>query len=289
METRLASLRTDLEQKLAEVSALPLHDLGESTRTAVVSNVMAEMGDAASIVDSLEIQPFTVPVMVAAAAPRAEPPPPPPPGEPIVINVPTPPAMARFTWTGEQKAQLKEITRLGMKLGGWQSLTPAEREETQKQLETIQQSFDASMRKSQFEYHKHLAASREEAREAHREAMDTPPVATAPVVKIPLTRVIRRISPAEKERLRERQKEASLLFGRRLDSPMRSKGEVVGKVSAQVSTPEVFSASSAAQRRQRRDHLRPRPRQQCLHAHAGRRKTLDERRNHRARPARIVR
>src|SRR5436190_23604518 len=107
METRLASLRTDLEQKLAEVSALPLHDLGESTRTAVVSNVMAEMGDAASIVDSFEIQPFTAPVTVAAAAPRAEaaarpehaahvePPAPPPPGEPIVIDIPTPPVVAR--------------------------------------------------------------------------------------------------------------------------------------------------------------------------------------------------
>ena len=70
MEARLASLRTDLEQRLAEVSALPLHDLRESTRTAVVSNVLAEMGDAASIVDSFEIQPFAVPVNVAAAAPK---------------------------------------------------------------------------------------------------------------------------------------------------------------------------------------------------------------------------
>src|SRR5206468_8813666 len=61
METRLASLRTDLEQRLAEVSALPLHDLGENARSAVVSNVLAEMGDAASIVDSLEIQPFERP------------------------------------------------------------------------------------------------------------------------------------------------------------------------------------------------------------------------------------
>src|SRR5256885_10275267 len=58
METRLASLRTDLEQRLAEVSALPLHDLGESTRTAIVSNVMAERGDAGAMLYSLQIQPF---------------------------------------------------------------------------------------------------------------------------------------------------------------------------------------------------------------------------------------
>src|SRR5258705_12401453 len=38
------------------------------------------------------------------------------------------------------------------------------------------------------------------------------------IVKIPLTRVIRRLSPAEKEKLKERQKQASLLFGHRLDS-----------------------------------------------------------------------
>ena len=274
METRLASLRTDLEQKLAEVSALPLHDLGESTRTAVVRNVMAEMGDAASIVDSFEIQPFAMPVTVAAAAPQAkaavrlehaehvEPPPPPPPGEPFVISVPTPPAVARFTWSDEQKAQLKEITRLGVKLGSWQSLAPAEREEIQKQLQSVQQSFDASMRKSQAEFQKRLAASRdarEEARQARREAIeetkeeqkqeadgvsetdeDTPKVAAAPVARIPITRVIRRLTPQEKEKLRERQKQASLLFGHRMDSPMRSKGEVVGKVSAQVSMPEVL-------------------------------------------------
>jgi serine phosphatase RsbU (regulator of sigma subunit) len=273
METRLASLRTDLEQKLAEVSALPLHDLGESTRTAVVRNVMAEMGDAASIVDSFEFQPFAVPVTVAAAAPKAtatprpehaehvQPPPPPPPGEPIVIPIPTPPVVSRFTWTDAQKAQLKEITRLGLKMGGWQSLTPVEREETQKQLESVQQSFDASMRKSQAEFQKLLASSREagkEARQAHREAVEdakeaqqeqadkasetgegTPVVAAdAPIAN--LTRVVRRLTREDKERLRERQKQASLLFGHRMDSPMRSKGEVIGKVSAQVSMPEVL-------------------------------------------------
>ena len=290
METRLAALRTDLEQRLAEVSALPLHDFGENTRSAVVRNVLAEMGDAASIVDSLEIQPFEqadqnrdeedTPVPAAAApaphpkpnakampAPqvaRAEPPAPPPPREPIFIPIPASPVVARFTWSDEQKAQLKEITRLGMKLGNWQGLTPEDREETQKQLRMLQQAFDTSMRKSQAEFQKQIAASEQarEARDKEREARDErraaaeeakadadgneeaakvpAMVVAAPVARIPAQRVIRRLSVEERQKLRDRQKQATLLFGHRMDSPLRKQGEVVGKVSAQVSMPEVL-------------------------------------------------
>lgn len=281
METRLASLRTDLEQRLAEVSSLPLHDLGETTRTAVVSNVLAEMGDAASIVDSLEIQPFERPAPAAAPAPatkshpapethvaemptarpsappREHPMAPPAPAEPFVIDVPAPPVVARFTWTAEQKAQLKEITRLGVKMSGWNSMTPAEREQTQKEMQSVQQAFDISMRASHAEFEKQVQAARitrEKAREeavkdAEEEAAadrgedagDSAGAPTqAPVAKIPVTRIVRQLSTADREQLRQRQRQASLLFGNRLDLPLRKQGEVVGKVSAQVSTAEVI-------------------------------------------------
>jgi serine phosphatase RsbU (regulator of sigma subunit) len=271
METRLASIRTDLEQRLAEVSSLPLRDLGETARNAVVSNVLA---DAASIVDSLEIQPFAHPEPRAASTPKPEakiaeaPPAPPPPGEPVVIDVPSVPAVARFAWSDEQKAQLKDITRLSMKLGQeWNTLSPDERAETQKQLESVQQSFDASMRASRAEFEKQMTAVREQrqqAREARHEALHgqegqkedqaeaatpAPAVAPAPQIKT-MMRVFRQLSPAEREKLREKQKQAALLFGHRLDLPLRKQGEVVGQVTAQVSTEEVIKRvlGSAAER-----------------------------------------
>src|SRR5262249_58500770 len=101
-----------------------------------------------------------------AKAPR---PPPPPPDEPLVTNAPPVPAVARFAFTDEQRAQLKEITRLGMKLGGWNGLTPAEREETQKQLQSVQKAFDLSMKASHAEFAKKVEAEQKEREEAREE------------------------------------------------------------------------------------------------------------------------
>ena len=263
MESRLASLRTDLEQRLAEVSSLPLHDLGETTRTAVVTNVLAEMGDAASVVDSLEIQPAVAPRLEpqvevhaeAKTAARAEaapmPVPPPPPGQPIFIDVPTPPAVARFTWTDEQKQQLKQITDLSVKLGqGWASLTPEQREETKKQLQAAQKQFDESMRASRVELEKQMEGARiarEQARQARRELLHeqqqeqredaeseapaAPAAKKAPAAKIPAMRVLRRVATDQMALMKQRQRQASLLFGHPLN---------VGRVSAQVSSEEVI-------------------------------------------------
>jgi len=202
MESRLASLRTDLEQRLAEVSSLPLHDLGENTRAAVVTNVLAGMGDAASVVDSLEIQPTPAPEPKGEA--RVESPAPPPPGQPIFIDVPTPPAVARFTWTNEQKQQLEQITGLSVKLGqSWASMTPQERDQTKKQLQTVQKTFDESMRAS------HTAIEKQ--RQAARVARNAGRV----------------FNPSHMQR----QRQAALLFGHPLN---------IGRVSAQVSSEEVI-------------------------------------------------
>ncbi|MEK6372463.1 MAG: SpoIIE family protein phosphatase [Acidobacteriota bacterium] len=303
MDTRLASIRTDLEQRLAEVSALPLRDMGESSRRALVGNVMMAMGDAASLVDSLEIHPFPHPVhvQVAQASPRAAPraapvPPPAPPDasdadpdpdpqfdEAFVIDVPDPPATPRFSWTDEERAQLKEITRLSVQLGqNWKSMTPEQREELQKQLKTVQVAFDANMKRTSAEFQKQLEAARkgradarrvrrqergaekteetrvealEDAQEAAQdraeiaadaadaaaEVQAAAKVESAPAVApVPKVAVVKKITPEEKERLKVRQKQATLLFGHRLNVPMRREGEVIGRVSAQVSTEEVI-------------------------------------------------
>src|SRR3954464_4241768 len=63
MDRRLATIRGDLQQRLAEVSALPM-PAGATDHTPDVGNILMTMGDAASLVDSLEIQPMRV-----AAAP----------------------------------------------------------------------------------------------------------------------------------------------------------------------------------------------------------------------------
>src|SRR5438270_3302248 len=58
MDRRLGNIRDVLEQRLAEVSALPNLPNATSGQSPAVSNILMTMGDAASLVDSLEIQPF---------------------------------------------------------------------------------------------------------------------------------------------------------------------------------------------------------------------------------------
>jgi serine phosphatase RsbU (regulator of sigma subunit) len=62
MDHRLASIRGELEQKLADVSALPLQSLPKGTAGTdrhVVNNVLLALGDSVKLVDSLELQPLT--------------------------------------------------------------------------------------------------------------------------------------------------------------------------------------------------------------------------------------
>ena len=320
MDNRLASIRTDLEQRLAEVSSLPLRDLGETSRSALVGNVMMAMGDAASVVDSIEVQPFRLEVRPAAkpapsVAPKVAQAAPPSPAAPaadvdvdddadadphiaeaFVIDVPAPPAAPRFTWSEEQRKQLSEITRLSVHLGqNWKSMSQEQRDQLQARLKTLQASFDGSMKVTNAEFQKQLqvaqaareesrrirakiradrqakaeeeqkkqdeleaaADAREEARERAddeaeardeakqaRELLKTPlipaaaPVAaTAPASK---TTIIKKLTPEEKERLKTQQRQASLLFGHRLNVPLRKEGEVIGQVSAQISIEEVI-------------------------------------------------
>ena len=62
MDHRLATIRNELEQRLADVSALPLQTLpGNKTSASqqhVVDNVLLALGDTANLVDSLELQPL---------------------------------------------------------------------------------------------------------------------------------------------------------------------------------------------------------------------------------------
>src|ERR1700730_14543412 len=58
MDRRLGNIRDMLEQRLAEVSALPNLSDAEKEKAPMVGNILMTMGDAASLVDSIEIRPM---------------------------------------------------------------------------------------------------------------------------------------------------------------------------------------------------------------------------------------
>ena len=71
MDHRLAAIRGDLQQRLAEVSELPLQTLpngAPGSERIVVSDVLRALGDSARLVDSLELQPVTPPAPPQPAA-----------------------------------------------------------------------------------------------------------------------------------------------------------------------------------------------------------------------------
>jgi serine phosphatase RsbU (regulator of sigma subunit) len=303
MDRRLATIRGDLQQRLSEVSALPM-PAGATDRTPDVGNILMTMGDAASLVDSLEIQPMremvTPQVRVVhqeARAPRAnpnappgvqQPPPTPPPQaedadtvesddtesapnspEPVVIAIPSPPKLPRFTMSPEQRAQINEIATLGSKLGNWQAMSPEERTATEKRIQQLQKDLNASMKLTQSQWKEQFdAAQRERAayfdarqlqrnaaiaarlrereqREAEKTQAEAPHAVPAPVAAPAIATttegvvVKRKLTDAEKEQLRQHERQATLLFGQKFNFPLRKEGTIVGHISAQVSTPEV--------------------------------------------------
>lgn len=208
MDRRLSTIRGDLQQRLAEASALPMPASGD--RTPDVGNILMTMGDAASLVDSLEIQPVrvdvpavrtivrealrSVPVVSRNVPPGVEEPPPAPqvteerddedttpgaesepsePSQPVVAGVPPPPALPRFTMSPEQRAAINEIAGLRSKLGqNGQSMSPEDRDATRRRLQQMQQDLNASLRASQSQWTERFEAAqkvREEYFRAQRE------------------------------------------------------------------------------------------------------------------------
>ena len=159
------------------------HDVVVWDRTPDVGNILLTMGDAASLVDSLEIQPTrefaTAPQVRVVqrevhANPNAppgvkQPPPPPAPQveeganaddesgaetpetpdspEPTVIAIPPAPQLPRFTMSPEQRALINEISTLGTKLGmSAQTMPPEERTAAEKRIQQLQKDLNASLK-----------------------------------------------------------------------------------------------------------------------------------------------
>src|SRR5258708_4225703 len=292
MDRRLATIRGDLEQRLAEVSALPMQD-GGSDRTPDVGNILMTMGDAASLVDSLEIHPMRVAPMPAVRAivreamahsphpsrnvpPGVEEPAPPPapakvanadgeadpednPGadaapaeapEPVVIGMPPPPKLPKFTMSAEQRAAINEIAALGVKMGTWQSMSPEERTATQTKLQQLQKDLSASMKAAQSQWTTHFETAQKQreaffdARRQHRDAArqhvdsrrpddarrpDDSRGSDSPVRPVTTTTpdgvtIKRELTDADKQKLKEAERHSSLLFGQRFNVPLRKQG-----------------------------------------------------------------
>jgi serine phosphatase RsbU (regulator of sigma subunit) len=303
MDRRLATIRGDLQQRLAEVSALPM-PAGATDRTPDVGNILMTMGDAASLVDSLEIQPMRVAIPAAGTivqqairhAPRAnpnappgvsQPPPPTPPPqadeaadagdeadinvseapdapEPVVIAIPPPPKLPKFMMSPEQRTLINEISTLGTKLGmSAQTMSPEERIAAEKRIKQLQKDLNASLKATQSQWKEQFdavekerdqyfrarqlqredaLAARSQARVAERAQRDTAPVAgAAPAVATTTEAIIikHKLTDAEKQQLRQHERQATLLFGQKFNFPLRKEGTIVGHISAQVSTPEV--------------------------------------------------
>ena len=201
MDRRLGNIRDVLEQRLAEVSALPNLSDGEKEKASPVGNIMMTMGDAASLVDSIEIQPMVHPAP-AAPAPSAR---------PMVIDIPAV-RIPRFTFTDAQREHLKKISALGRQLGDTQ-LSTQERAEIQKDLREAQSEFQSSMQETQKSFDQEL-----------QKTLKQHPAAPA----------------RERAVERQRERQAGLLFGHRFKVPMTHQGAVVGQIQAHVSAEEVI-------------------------------------------------
>jgi serine phosphatase RsbU (regulator of sigma subunit) len=263
MDRRLGNIRDVLEQRLAEVSALPNLSNPEKEKSPVVGNILMTMGDAASLVDSIEIRPMFHPRPAAVTQATATPataaaPPTPPPllEESIVIDLPPMPKLPRFAFTDEQLGK------------GRNTLTAQQRQDLTKQLNAAQTAFTQSMKATQKQFNEELSNAQkarqdnlkirqkereteraDAQREAEQERIQAEKEAAADAADAAQQAQDEaaadihqgaKASEKEKQHWRMREKQATLLFGHRFNVPMTSAGAVVGQLRAHVSGEEVI-------------------------------------------------
>lgn len=269
MDRRLAGIRTDLNQRIQFVSALEPNPSGD------VGNIVQVMGEAASFVDALEFKPVPQPSPEAeteedveeadealedpeaAEVAEAAPAPPAPPSEPMVIELPPTPNFPRYVVSEVQKELIEEIGRLGGQLGA-RNLTPDEKRDIREELRAAQeelrkvvmedrQRYDAQMREhhTAMEAHRQVRAGQQRARVQPTPAVaPTPNVApvrvTIPVPKIASNVKVREATQKDLEKAAVKAKKTALIFGHKFEAPVRQEGEVVGKLTAQISAEQVI-------------------------------------------------
>lgn len=181
MDRRLASIRNDLDQRLAVVSNLPLKQQGEGSAAnqPFVGNIVTAMGDAAGFVDALEFQPVAPPapiagkkVVIVQAHGEPEPPEPPEPQlahseppdidlEPLIIDLPTPPRMPEHIVSREQQALTRRLVQLGARLGDM-TLTAAQQNQIHEQIRAAEAELDRVANRDDRAYETEIAAAKRE-------------------------------------------------------------------------------------------------------------------------------
>src|SRR5450755_2450452 len=282
MDRRLTTIRADLDQRLAGLSAIPLGDLqkgatpGTATHSGMVDNILMAMGEAAPLVDALEFvpaptpptPPVAAPAIVAQPAPvasprlavRVTPPVPPAPRivvsdteltEPIVIDLP-PVTYPKFTMPADFPQRVAEITKLSVQLGD-ASLTQEQRAAIQQTMKDKQEQLNESVSASREEFHDQMEKTndqrheREMVIERRREAALAQREAASAQRQATRVVTVRSLSPEQRLELKSKEKQAGLLFGHRFNVSLHSDGKVVGQIRAQLSTDEVIKRVLGAQ------------------------------------------
>jgi serine phosphatase RsbU (regulator of sigma subunit) len=281
MDTRLASIRGELDTRLADVSVLPLQNLTESRSADALAMAM---GDIAPLVNSVEYRPENAP-------PTSNPPPnpkpnpapnpappaptkievavaPPAPPEPIFVALPSTP-IRHFALPPDYHQRVNEIRNLSMDLGNnAATMTPEERDkktaEIRKKNEELQRDLNANREQFQKEFAIAMA-TREKAREERRRAREAQSESlqrqqeqqreeeqrrqeqqqaeqdTEAEKTEKKTIVIKHaLTDEEKQMVRQRARQVSLLLGHDFAVPVENGGRIVGHVAAQVSPDEVI-------------------------------------------------
>ncbi|HYH05959.1 MAG TPA: SpoIIE family protein phosphatase [Thermoanaerobaculia bacterium] len=274
MDRRLATIRTDLDQRLEFVSALPLPQNAQGG--ADVGNIVTVMGDAASFVDALDFEPVRdatntqvevpepaeaetpsqvaeapeVPAEPAEPGQEPVPAPPPPPIAPVVIDLPPITAMPRYVMSEEQRELIGEIGRLGARLGTGQ-LTPEERQDVREELHEAQEElrrvveadrsrYDAQMQQAMATRREHDRAMAELRKARIATATAPAAVAAKPPAQAPKKVVVRGATAKDLQKAAEDAKKSALILGRKFHAPVLHQGQVVGNITARISPEHVI-------------------------------------------------
>ncbi len=208
-----------------------------------------------------------VTAVIAAAAPQAHPEPGSHPThmEPMIIDLPSV-VIPRFETTPEAQKAMMDVAQVSADLERNATKMTREERDAKKELlrersEVLEREVEASRTKFQEQMklairqnedrRKRIVLERErravERARAGEETLPVTPVPVNPEVVAPPPPVVvagevkirRQGSPQEQEKLKQKERQAALLFGRRFNVPVEKEGEVVGQIRAKLSTDQV--------------------------------------------------
>ena len=183
MDSRLASIRAELDERMASLSAIQIPSTvgTDASGNVVVDNIMMAMGEAAPLLEGLEFIPAPAPEPPPEPAPRiaaAEPAPAVVPIEvfgeveeavrtvaaiePLVIDLP-PIVMPRYEMTPAAHAAMAEVGRLSSELAQRaDKMTKDERDEKKKLLKEKSLLFERETEASRVKFQKEMKVAQEQ-------------------------------------------------------------------------------------------------------------------------------